>query len=122
MIEIWWVSESCSSRAMCSRSSSARRRAVSSRVRSASSARRSACRSASPAAPAAISQASSRALAGLRERLARTAVRGDQGRERESGQHDHGLATTVMTRCPARTAAYTANRYATAGTSKPAAW
>jgi len=32
------------------------------------------------------------------------------------------LATTVIVRCPVRTAAYTANRYATAGTSKPAAW
>ncbi|MER6504179.1 DUF6223 family protein [Streptomyces sp. NPDC001455] len=36
MTEIWWVSESCSSRAIRSRSSSARRREVSSRVRSAS--------------------------------------------------------------------------------------
>ncbi len=31
-------------------------------------------------------------------------------------------AATVTMRCPARTAAYTANRYATAGTSKPTAW
>ena len=37
--EMLWVSESCSSRAIRSRSSTARRRATSSRVRSASSAR-----------------------------------------------------------------------------------
>ncbi len=87
MIEIWWVSESCSSRAMRSRSSSARRRAVSSRVRSASSARRSACRSASPAAPAAISQASLERAPGLGERLAGVVEAGGEGGQREEGQH-----------------------------------
>ena len=42
--EMLWVSESCSSRAIRSRSSTARRRATSSRVRSASSARLSTSR------------------------------------------------------------------------------
>ena len=58
---------------------------------------------------------------GLRERLARVVQARGQGREGERGQHDHARRHRDGA-VPARTAAYTANRYATAGTSKPAAW
>lgn len=104
---------------MRSRSSSARRSAASSRVRSASSARRSACRSASPAAPAATSHAISRAP------RARAYASSMSCRETRVASGNAATMTTdaitVTVRCPARTAAYTANRKATTGTSNPAA-
>lgn len=58
---------------------------------------------------------------GLRERLARvvqTRNQGSEGREASTTT----LAATVTMRCPARMAAYTAKRNATAATSNPAAW
>ncbi|GAB3907768.1 hypothetical protein GCM10029964_106480 [Kibdelosporangium lantanae] len=75
-----------------------------------------------PAAPAATSQASCRTS---RARASASPTAKSCGEARIASGTPTSMSTdadTVTTRCPARKAAYTANRYATTGTSKPMAW
>ena len=111
MIEMLWVSESCSSLAMRSRSSPARRRAASSRVRSASAARCSAssryawrCRVTIAATPAATNQPISSAVFW---RSCTEPVDAGQVNHQVGTQERPRLASAAASRWPAQTAANT---------------
>jgi hypothetical protein len=118
--EMLWVSESCNSRAIRNRSSPARRRAVSSRVRSASAARSSAARTAASRCrdTSAVTPAATIHPRGNRRSMTSRSVSPAAGLavSMPTTRADP-VTATVRARRPARTAVYTATSTGTAATS-----